>query len=166
MTIGEIIKAARKKNGLTQKELAEKLGLATGTIQQYELGKRQPRIEQAAKIFSVLGLSIYSAFGDNFDENIKQSEFEYKDKSGNIKIANANDVYKSLPSISKEEFWFKVLLKDGYDPKSRILFALNLLSEDGIEEAAKRVEELTEIPKYQRQPEEGEESAVDPQEND
>lgn len=43
MTTGQRIKAARKKAGMTQKEIAEKAGTATGTIQQYELGKRQPR---------------------------------------------------------------------------------------------------------------------------
>ena len=59
MTIGKRIQAARRKRGLTQKELAAKLGLATGSIQQYELGKRQPRIEQLQAIASALGIHVY-----------------------------------------------------------------------------------------------------------
>lgn len=57
MTIGQRIKEARKNAGLTQRELAEKSGTATGTIQQYELGKRQPRIEQLQAIASALGVT-------------------------------------------------------------------------------------------------------------
>ena len=57
MTIGQRIKEARKNAGLTQRELAEKSGSATGTIQQYELGKRQPRIEQLQAIASALGVT-------------------------------------------------------------------------------------------------------------
>ena len=58
MTIGQRIKEARKSAGLTQRELAEKAGTATGTIQQYELGKRQPRIEQFQAIADVLNVDV------------------------------------------------------------------------------------------------------------
>lgn len=57
MNVGERIQAARKKTGLTQKELAQRLGLATGTIQQYELNKRQPRMEQLREIADVLSVT-------------------------------------------------------------------------------------------------------------
>ena len=56
MTIGQRIKNARKQQGLTQEQLAQRLGLATGTIQQYELGKRQPRIEQLRRIADALNV--------------------------------------------------------------------------------------------------------------
>lgn len=66
MGIGQRIKAARKSAGLTQKALAEKIGAATGTIQQYELGKRQPRIEQLQVIADALNVSPYSLY--SFDQ--------------------------------------------------------------------------------------------------
>lgn len=68
MNVGERIQEARKQAGLTQKELAQKLGLATGTIQQYELDKRQPRIEQLKEISSVLNVTLGYLLGY---ENIK-----------------------------------------------------------------------------------------------
>ena len=46
MTIGKRIQEARKKAGYTQKKLAEECGLAPGTIQQYELDKRNPSFER------------------------------------------------------------------------------------------------------------------------
>lgn len=58
MTTGKIIQAIRKEKGYTQKQLAEKCGLATGTIQQYELNKREPRQEQLRKIANALDVSI------------------------------------------------------------------------------------------------------------
>lgn len=58
MTIGQRIKEARKNAGLTQRELAEKSGTATGTIQQYEREVRQPRLEQLQAIAAALGVSV------------------------------------------------------------------------------------------------------------
>ena len=46
MTLGKRIQLARKAKGFTQKQLAEAINAATGTIQQYELDKRQPRMEK------------------------------------------------------------------------------------------------------------------------
>lgn len=51
---GERIKEARKKRGLTQQELADATGLAKGTIQQYENGKRSPKSENLMIIANVL----------------------------------------------------------------------------------------------------------------
>ena len=50
--------------------------------------------------------------------------------------------------------------------RGRLLKAFEILNDAGQQKALERVQELTEVPKYQRQPEEGEQGAVDPQEND
>lgn len=65
MEIGQSIQEARKKAKLTQKELAEKVGIATITIQQYERGVRTPKIETLQKISDVLNISWYSLLGEN-----------------------------------------------------------------------------------------------------
>lgn len=60
-TMGELIahqiKSARKAAGLTQEELAEKVGLATITIRQYEAGKRVPNNNAWRKIANALDVS-------------------------------------------------------------------------------------------------------------
>ena len=58
----------RKEKGYTQKQLAEKCGMATGTIQQYELNKREPRREQLQKIATALNVPLYELMG--FDGSI------------------------------------------------------------------------------------------------
>lgn len=64
MTIGEKIKCFRKEAGLTQKKLGEISGTSETTIKQYELGKRQPRIEQLEKIADALNLHILDLLDD------------------------------------------------------------------------------------------------------
>lgn len=76
MTVGDRIKTARIAAGLTQKELAEKCGLATGTIQQYELNKRIPKnkdiVERLANTLNVPG--VYIMWGpENIAESAKQA---------------------------------------------------------------------------------------------
>lgn len=63
MTIGERIRYYRKIVGLTQKQLGELSGTSERTIQQYEGGKRQPRIEQLQKIAPFLKVSAADLLG-------------------------------------------------------------------------------------------------------
>lgn len=63
MTIGEQIKNYRKAAGLTQKKLGELSSTSERTIQQYESGKRQPRIEQLQKIADTLNVPVSSLLG-------------------------------------------------------------------------------------------------------
>lgn len=58
MTIGKRIQESRKKAGYTQKKLAEECGLAPGTIQQYELDKRNPSFERLFLIAEKLHVSV------------------------------------------------------------------------------------------------------------
>lgn len=58
MTVGEKIQAIRKEKGLSQKELADKLGIAPGTIQQYEAGKRKVTIEKLMRIAATLEVPV------------------------------------------------------------------------------------------------------------
>ena len=62
MTTGEKIRAARKKAGLTQTELAERLGVGYSAVGQWELGLRNPKFETLKKISAALGCSISTLF--------------------------------------------------------------------------------------------------------
>lgn len=56
-TVGYIIKKIRIDKGLTQKELAAKLGTTPQNLAQYENGKRNPKFETIKKIAYALGVS-------------------------------------------------------------------------------------------------------------
>jgi len=64
MTFGERIKKARKSEGWTQERLAKEVDSAVITIRQYELGSRQPKIEQLQAISAALEVPInYFLYG-------------------------------------------------------------------------------------------------------
>ena len=54
MTTGEMIKAARKRKGITQAELAAKLGVPFQSISQWERNIRNPKQETLEKISIIL----------------------------------------------------------------------------------------------------------------
>lgn len=56
MTTGELIKAARKKAGLTQEELGKNLGVSGSYIAQYEADNRNPKYETLKRIAAALGV--------------------------------------------------------------------------------------------------------------
>ena len=58
MTVGENIRAFRKKQGLSQRELGEKVGKKQQQIGQYEAGTRSPKINTIKAIANALGCSV------------------------------------------------------------------------------------------------------------
>jgi transcriptional regulator with XRE-family HTH domain len=57
MNIHENIKNARKAAGVTQKELAEKIGVYQKDISRWENGERTPGVDALASICRALGVS-------------------------------------------------------------------------------------------------------------
>lgn len=58
MKIGNNIKLYRKQKGLTQKQLAEKIGTTDSAITRYESNSREPSIETITKIAAALGIPV------------------------------------------------------------------------------------------------------------
>lgn len=48
----------RKNAGLTQRQLADKLGVCSNTISQYELGKRKPDVVKLSKLAMLLNCTV------------------------------------------------------------------------------------------------------------
>lgn len=117
MTTGQLIKAARRKAGMTQKELGAKLGVAYQTLAQWENDLRNPKLDTLQRIAAALGVPV-------------------------------QDLISDWEAVDKEEFKRVFIYGEGI--KDRIDAALDRLNDEGQEKAAERVEELTEIPKYQK----------------
>ena len=121
---GKLIKEARKNKGLTQKQLAEKTGLATVTIQQYERNLREPRLKNIIKIANALNVSPESLFGSTrigFTTEFDREKLNYYNpgifSEGNIRYM------------------------------SELLDQLNFA---GQEKALEQIELLTKIPEYKK----------------
>lgn len=57
MEVSTYIKSRRKKLGLTQKQLAQKVNLTDVTISRYETGQREPSWSDFLIICEVLGIN-------------------------------------------------------------------------------------------------------------
>lgn len=77
-TIGHILKFLRKEQKLTQKAVAENIGIAQQTYAGYESGKHEPSIEIAIRLSDFYGLSldyITGRFAGTDNENINESMY-------------------------------------------------------------------------------------------
>ncbi|NFA43392.1 XRE family transcriptional regulator [Clostridium botulinum] len=71
MNIGANLKEFRKQRGLTQNEVAELLGLKMGSYGQYEINKRQPRLQMLNDIAGIFNCTVNDLINGTFDnENI------------------------------------------------------------------------------------------------
>lgn len=116
MTIGKKIRKYRKERGLTQKRLAELSGLATGTIQQYELEKRQPRIDILQKLADMLDVDI--------SELLVCKEKTYQI----IGIHSETETYYVYPAATIEEFKKKDKNLKGSSIEE-LIYGMNMYSE-------------------------------------
>lgn len=116
MTIGEKIKKARTDAKMTQKELAEKCGMADSAIRKYESGKVVPKLDTIAKIARAMGL--YA--GDLVDAG----------QWGQVQPGEDSE-----PASAAE---------------SQLIYHFRTLNDNGQTVAVERVQELTQIPAYQR----------------
>lgn len=126
MSFGKRIQTARKAKGLTQNQLAQLVGVATGTIQQYELDKREPKIETFQKIAEALGVSLSYFFPTN-------DEFELK---------FTVDIDELKRSVFTGDTGDKTL--------DSIIENYHQLNEAGQQQLADQAESLTYIPKYKK----------------
>lgn len=144
--VGDLIKQRRKKKGLTQIELASKAGISVNSLRLYEAGKRQPKVDQLVKIASALDTDIFSLLSyDKFN-------LLYFIHQANSEISSR--LKKDYPSNSA--LYDDLMKEDVFFPELRgktdrqLIDAYSSLNEKGREKAVERVEELTEIPKYQK----------------
>lgn len=55
--IGNSIRKYRELNGMTQKQLAEKLGISNARLSNWEIGTNRPDVDMLAKLCTILDVS-------------------------------------------------------------------------------------------------------------
>ena len=122
MTIGENIRQARKKAGLTQRQLAEKSGVATITLQQYERGVRETKLDTIAKIARAMNLFASDLVSGDQWQNVDMTFTDTTERYG-----------QETPQYY------------------RMIEAFSTLNHTGAEKAAVAVEDLAKVPEYRRE---------------
>lgn len=90
----------RVNKGLSQKSMAEAIGVAQSTYSLYEKGSREPNIDKIIKIADVLTVSVDELFGFNscndslFDLINKLDAGDRGEVSGMVKQMLKSDKYK------------------------------------------------------------------------
>lgn len=87
MTLGNSLFNARKKNGLSQEAVAEKLGVSRQTISKWELDETVPDIRQAKKLSGIYHLTLDELI--DFDVDLKEIE-SVIENTGEEKTAKIN----------------------------------------------------------------------------
>lgn len=77
MTTGARIKAARKAAGMTQAELATKLGISFQSVAQWENDLRNPKYETLQKIANALGITVLYLMSDPDINSLEEAQNEY-----------------------------------------------------------------------------------------
>lgn len=121
MGISENIRRLRKSLNMTQKDLAESTGLSIGTIQGYEQGRYEPKLDALRLLMESLGCS----YADIIDEPI-----------------DIHDIYSYL-------IWF--LSEDvPPEQYEKLLTLYNELNTQGRTKAMEHLQILTKIPEYRK----------------
>ncbi len=171
MDYGANIKAARKAAGLTQKQLADRLGISFVNISQLENNQRTPSIVTLQRLADALGIHIFDLTGIGPEMDKYKIEIAWKDgpqppdekqkELGKALSAGPRALYDELEDDEKQEFW-TMLMKPLH---AQLNEAFEQLNEDGQGIAVQRVRELGRIPEYQReQPETASQSPPPPPE--
>lgn len=66
LTFADRLKKNRKKANLTQKKIAELIGISQGSYANWENGKREPSLENVVKLSKILGTTTDELLGQTF----------------------------------------------------------------------------------------------------
>ncbi len=75
-TVGQRIRELREKAGLTQQQVAEKIGLHWTSISQWERGRNIPREASAARLAKALGVEVQDILQDVSGAHVSQKNSE------------------------------------------------------------------------------------------
>ena len=148
VTTGELIKAARLKAGLTQRELSDKLNVSFVNISQWENGTRNPKIETLQRIADALQIPVFELMestGDSAFPEIKL--FRY------LTNEQINEIIDRSTKASRFAETIDRLLEDSTVEDERlnsIIENYHQLNEAGQQQLAGQAESLTYIPKYKK----------------
>lgn len=129
MSIGEKIKAMRKAKGMTQKQLAEKIGVVPSTITKYEKDSLEPNLETLASLCEVLGMQ----FEDFLNLQSKDNRKIVVSIGGPDKLTIRNTITKEIAIDSLKKIILYGLDNNLILKENSIELSNGYLSQDNIE---------------------------------
>lgn len=179
MNTGDRIRQARKRKNLTQAQLGKLCGMADSAIRRYESNRGNPTIATLNKIANALGISAQYLLSGDLNCNIsgfgngicaysaaymQEIDFLLEDRDPDsykivfrgpgvvITVDNDSDATQAQIDDVIAIYGSGESSANHDDLISNLLFAFSQLNDEGQNKAVERVEELTEISKYQKNP--------------
>ena len=139
MNLGKKIAELRKKNNLSQEELAEKVGVARQTISKWEIGDTTPDINQVKIISKIFNISI-DELVDNDINNVIVEKVSNTEKLAGITIKILKVFGTMLIVFITLIFLFVIIFmvdmpRNDYDIVGRTKVSCNLDNEEYVYEA-------------------------------
>ena len=147
--IGNILKYLRTVKGITQKDMAEEIGVALSTYSNYENDNRTPNRNTLEKICKILNTTI--------PEIVSMCELQYYEKVDYSEMTEYNKALE-LDSISKQGLDILKQVTDNIPERAehfisygkRLIPLFEKLNDKGQNKAIEQVELLTKIPEYRK----------------
>lgn len=150
MTTGQHIRTARQKAGMTQAQLAERLGIPYQSIGQWERDVRNPKLDTLKRIADALNISIQDLMGipNWVDERNLWETVDAPDQSG----MTANEIQVWLDQLEGIRSASGLLSDSNLYEKMRayVVDSLDSFSPEGLLRLADTINELKKVPDYQR----------------
>lgn len=148
---GNLIREVRKAKGYTQKQLAAEAKIAINSLRRYESGERQVPIHVLKSIAEALKVNWLCLIpGVHRGAYLVEEAIQNSDMPKDAVISPFSKEYSEIVSSTIDEVGLTVIENDVHKRlMQKIDDSMRVLNDDGKQEAVKRVEELTEIPKYQ-----------------
>lgn len=96
--IGQRLKEARQKLGITQIELARQIGVEPAEVSQYETDKRTPRWDKFNKILDILGVTADYMLGREITAVSDDEDYIIKLSKTDLQLLS---IIKSYPKLYK-----------------------------------------------------------------
>ncbi len=175
MTTGELIKQARQNSKMTQKELAEKVGVSYQMIQAWENNRRNPKTETLKKIAVALNVQWFELYSDDPHEQSRGIIYDISDRAG-ISILDKDGNVINHPKKTTAK-WHKMseseMVKSGFiqfkSDDDKIAYLYSLLNDSGkfaaarcffrhldkeaVPEVIAYLQQLADTPQYQKEDE-------------
>jgi transcriptional regulator with XRE-family HTH domain len=87
MRSSELIRRARRRAGLSQRELAERAGTSHATVAQYETGVKVPRVDTLARLLEAAGFVPEVALQPRADRGVVEREAKGRELLAALELA-------------------------------------------------------------------------------
>lgn len=150
-TIGERIKSARRNSGLTQKGLAAQVGVPYQTIQYWENGRRNPKIDNLQKVADALDVDVnWLLRGSMAQQQAEFARHVLRKKSGAAKLSEMNQVFNTASNEGEETADSETATSPLSPLEVQLLKHFRSLNAVGQSVAVERLGELAQLPAYKK----------------